>query len=197
MVAIFRRRTSPGGTPVDVVDPGARPPALDRQAFAALYRDYFDPIYRYCYARLGSQERAEDAAHQVFVRALGAFDRYQDVGRAREWLFVIAHNVVANEATRRAASPLEGIDEMPDPAASPEVLALAAADSQSLREAIARLPGDQRRAIELRIAGLTGREVAAEMGRSSDAVKMLQQRAIDRLRADLGGGGRRGGRHGA
>jgi RNA polymerase sigma-70 factor, ECF subfamily len=196
VVAIFRRRTSPGGSADDAIDPGLRAPTLDHQAFAALYQGYFEPIYRYCYARLGNQQRAEDAAHQVFVRALEAFDRYQDSGRAREWLFVIAHNVVANEATRRTASPLEGIDEMPDPAASPEVLALAAADSKALREAIARLPADQRRAIELRIAGMSGREVAAELGRSVDAVKMLQQRAIDRLRADLGGN-RRGGRDGA
>jgi RNA polymerase sigma-70 factor (ECF subfamily) len=168
---------------------------LDREEFAALYQGYFGQIYRYCYARLGSQERAEDAAHQVFIRALEAFDRYRETGRAREWLFVIAHNVVANEAARRTAAPLDLANEIPDPGDSPERSVFAAVDRQALREAIARLPADQRRAIELRVAGLTGREVAAEMGRSVDAVKMLQGRAISRLRAELGT--RRGGRDGA
>ncbi len=200
MVALFRRRTSPSplGPPPALAEtiPAARAGVLDRQAFAALYRDYFTPIYRYCYARLGSQERAEDAAHQVFVRALEAFDRYQETGRARERLFTIAHHVVANEGTRRVASPLPNEHDLTDPAALPETLALAAFDRRALRAAIERLPEDQRRAIELRIAGLTGREMAAEMGRSVDAVKMLQHRAIDRLRADLDEH-RQGGRYGA
>jgi RNA polymerase sigma-70 factor (ECF subfamily) len=151
----------------------ARLAPLDRQAFAALYQAYFDPVYRYCYHRLGSPQRAEDAAHQVFVRALEAFARYQEQGRAREWLFVIAHHVVANEAARRTAAPLAREHDPPDPAASPERVALDEAERRALREAIARLPDDMRRAIELRMAGLTGREVAAEMGRSVDAVKML------------------------
>ena len=185
MVAIFRRRQSLERPSVAAVDPVARSASLDRQAFAALYQSYFDPIYRYCYARLGNQERAEDAAHQVFVRALEAFARYQESGRAREWLFVIAHNVLANEAVRRTAAPLDLAADVPDPADSPERFAVAADDRQVLREAVARLPVDQRRAIELRIAGLTGREVAAEMGRSVDAVKMLQGRAMARLRAEL------------
>jgi RNA polymerase sigma-70 factor, ECF subfamily len=202
VVALFRRRTStsirPPAPPLPVADPlpPDRAEAFDRRAFAALYQEFFAPIYRYCYARLGSQERAEDAAHQVFVRALEAFDRYQETGRARAWLFTIAHHVVANEVARRGAIPLAEEFDLPDPAASPETLALAAFDRHALRAAIERLPADQRRAIELRIAGLTGREIAAELGRSVDAVKMLQHRAIERLRAELEGN-RTGGRDGA
>lgn len=196
MVALFRRRKSPGGLPPEVVSPVVPRPATDRERFAALYDQYFALIYRFCLVRLGTPERAEDAAHQVFVRALEAFGRYQDTGRAREWLFTIAHNVVANEATRRMAASLEAEDDLPDPDHSPEAQALAATEQQALREAISRLPEDHRRAIELRIAGLTGREIAAEMGRSPDAVKMLHLRAIDRLRAELGGH-QKGGRDGS
>lgn len=197
MVAFVRRRRTLGSTSIAGVDAGAPRPVLERDAFAALYQQYFDPLYRYCYARLGSQEQAEDATQQIFVRALDAFGRYQETGRVREWLFVIAHNVVTNEATRQTAVWLEMVEETPDPAASPEFLALASAERKALRAAISRLPHDQQQAIELRIAGLTGREVAAELGRSSDAIKMLQQRAIDRLRAEFGGHTQRGGRNGA
>ena len=107
-MAIHRRRIEPGGTRAAAADPGIPAPSLDRQAFTALYESYFTPIYRYCYARLGNQQRAEDAVHQVFIRALEAFDRHHDAGRAQQWLFVIAHNVVVDEATRRtpAAIPL-------------------------------------------------------------------------------------------
>jgi RNA polymerase sigma-70 factor (ECF subfamily) len=170
---------------------------LDRQAFAALYRRYFEAIYRYCYVKLGDAERAEDATHQVFVRALEAFGRYEETGRFRSWLYAIAHNVVVGELTARRPTPLAAAGELVDPAASPEAMAIDSAERRALRDALARLPDDQRRAIELRIAGLTGREIAAELGRSHEAVKMLQQRALVRLRTELGAGDRTGGRDGA
>ncbi len=158
----------------------------DRQSFALLYDRYFEALYRYCYVRLRSAERAEDATHQIFVHVLEAADRYQEMGRFRAWLFTIAHNVVTKELLAR---PADDVDEMAhsvvDPAAGPELDALAAVERQELWGALARLPRDQRRAVELRLAGLSGREIARELGRSHEAIKMLQQRALARLRLEL------------
>ena len=170
----------------------------DRQAFAALYDRYFDAIYRYCYVRLGNRDRAEDAAQQIFMRAMEAVDRYQEAGRFRSWLFTIAHNVVADELRGLPQGvPDLDLSAAIDPAAGPEADALAAAEQRVLRAALALLPDDQRRAIELRLAGLTGREIAAELGRSHEAVKMLQQRALARLRTELGAATQKVGRHDA
>lgn len=159
----------------------------DRPAFGALYDRYFDAVYRYCYVRLGSTKRAEDAAHQIFVRALEGVGRYQESGRFRSWLFTIAHNVVVNElAARSQGTATAGMEYLMDPAAGPEAEAVAAVEMQRVRAALAQLPPDQRQAIELRLAGLTGREIARELGRSHEAVKMLQQRGLARLRTQLG-----------
>jgi RNA polymerase sigma-70 factor, ECF subfamily len=188
-VATVLRRLHPPDRPI----PDGQPDAVlvahtraDRDSFAALYDRYFDAIYRYCFVRLGSAERAEDAAHQVFVRALEAVDRYREVGRFRSWLFTIAHNVVATELTARSpgGSP-EMMIHVVDPAAGPEAAALAAVELHALRAALTQLPADQRQAIELRLAGLTGREIAHELGRSHEAIKMLQHRALAHLRAAL------------
>lgn len=158
----------------------------DGQAFSAIYDRYFDDVYRYCYVRLGSAERAEDATHQIFVRVLEAADRYQEMGRFRSWLFTIAHNVVTRELLARPPYAAVGLEErVIDPAAGPETHALAAIERQALWAALAHLPPDQRRAIELRLAGLTGQEIALELGRSHEAIKMLQQRALARLRLAL------------
>jgi DNA-binding NarL/FixJ family response regulator len=48
-----------------------------------------------------------------------------------------------------------------------------------------QLPPDQRQILELRLAGLTGPEIAAALGRSLGAVKIAQVRAFARLRATL------------
>ncbi len=161
----------------------------DREAFAALYYRYFDAVYRYCYHRLGSREAAEDATSQIFLQVWTALPRYQEVGTFRIWLFTIAHNVVTNRArARRPNAPLEMASDHADPAPLPEELALAVDEHRTLAASVATLPPDQRRAVELRLAGLTGPEIARVLGRSHAAVKMLQLRAVDRLRTHLGVG---------
>lgn len=71
-----------------------------------------------------------------------------------------------------------------DAALTPEEEALAAEHCQAL---LALLPDDQRSVVELRLAGLTGAEIANVLGRSVGAIKALQFRAIARLRLDLAG----------
>lgn len=172
----------PTGSPDSVLVAAAQ---ADRQAFAPLYDRYLDPVYRYCLRRLGSREAAEDATGQVFAKALAALPGYRDRS-FRGWLFTIAHNVVG-DAFRRPppAAPLDAAADLPDPAPTPEEAALLADEGRAVRALLAHLPADQRRMVELRLAGLTGVEIARALGRSEGAVKMLQFRAVARLRALL------------
>jgi RNA polymerase sigma-70 factor (ECF subfamily) len=156
-----------------------------RDAFTRLYDEFFDKIYWYCRHRLGTAEAAEDAASLVFANALAAGPRYNDPA-LRSWLFAIAHNVLAN--TRRSArphQPLELAVGVADTAPLPDEAAISAEERATLLRALQRLPDDQRHADELRMAGLTGPEIARTLGKSHPAVKMLQMRAYARLRALL------------
>lgn len=158
----------------------------DRQAFGQLYDRYVVAIYRYCYSRLGDREDAEDATSLIFSRALAALPTHRGAS-FRSWLFTIAHNVVIN--ARRDAShtyPLTVVVEVADPGPRPEDLAEAAERRHSVSEALALLPNEQRRVVELRMAGLTGPEIAASLGRSHDSVRTMQRRALARLRTQLG-----------
>jgi RNA polymerase sigma-70 factor (ECF subfamily) len=160
----------------------------DPRAFAPLYDRYLDPIYRYCYRRLGNREAAEDATSAIFARALAALPSYRD-GSFRAWLFVIAHNIVIDtHRRRRPEQPLADAYEPVDREPTPEEAALASDARQSLWVLLEVLPADQRRVLELRLAGLTGAEIAQVLNRSVAAVKMLQLRAMTRLRGELGVG---------
>lgn len=159
----------------------------DRRAFGALYDRHARTIYRFCYTRLGSHEAAEDATAEVFIKAMAALDRYQHqtfIG----WLIRIAQNVTTDARRRhRPAAPLDDASTVPDPARPPDEVSLARDEGATLRSALALLPEDQRAAIELQLAGCSGREIADALDRSPEAVRMLRLRAFTRLRVLLRG----------
>jgi RNA polymerase sigma-70 factor, ECF subfamily len=158
----------------------------DPRAFAPLYHRYVDAIYRYCYRRLGDAEEAADMTSLIFARALAALPRYHGTGSFRSWLFAIAHNAVIDSQHQvRSWVPLEAGADRIDPAPSPEEVSLRADAAREVRAVLLQLPCDQRQVVELRLAGLTNKEMAAILRRSVPAIKMLQTRALVRLRSLL------------
>jgi RNA polymerase sigma-70 factor (ECF subfamily) len=161
----------------------------DRQAFLVLYDRYLNPVHRYCFIRLGNRETAEDATSEVFVRALSALDGFRD-GVFAGWLFRIAHNVVvdAQRRQRQAGFPLalDAAHEIEDPGSPPEETTIRNNDVAELRSALRRLSSDQRAVLELQLTGLATSEIAAALGRSEGAIRILRFRAQTRLRDFLG-----------
>jgi RNA polymerase sigma-70 factor (ECF subfamily) len=179
----------PGGI-ASVLDEDARLVVLakrDRQAFAPLYARYFDLVYRYCYRRLGHPEAAADAAGQVFAKALAALPGYREEAPSfRSWLFAIAHNVITDDLrARRPVAPMDAAAHVAESGPSPEEVVLSDEASCLVRALLATLSPDQRQILELRLAGLTGPEIAAVLGRSLGSVKIAQVRAFARLREQL------------
>lgn len=166
----------------------------DPAAFAPLYETYFDTVYRYCHARLGDGPAAEDAASQVFTNALAALPRFradERPGAFRSWLFTIAHNVVANQHRSRARRPVGSLadaDDVVDAGPSPEDEAVTAEARQTIQTVLAHLTEEQRRVVELRLAGLTDVEIARVIGRKHGAVRAAQYRALLKLRTLLAPG---------
>jgi RNA polymerase sigma factor (sigma-70 family) len=157
----------------------------DRRAFAALYDRYLDAVYRYCYVRLGNREAAEDATSLVFTKAMDGLPGLRG-GTFRSWLFAIAHNAVAD--AHRAARPVEALDAaaaLADPNPEPDEWALRDDAGRAVREALRGLSPDQRDVVELRLAGLTGPEIANALGKSHAAIRITQFRAFARLRTLL------------
>jgi RNA polymerase sigma-70 factor (ECF subfamily) len=160
----------------------------DPQVFARLYARYLDPVHRYCHRRLGSREAAEDATSLIFTKALVALPRYHGAS-FRSWLFTIAHHVVVDRY--RDAHPEESLEtaaEIHDDTPSPEELAIAGDERRSVSALLASLPEHQRQVVELRLAGLTGAEIARTLGRSTANIDVTQHRAVARLRTLLGRG---------
>ena len=154
----------------------------DPVAFAPLYRQYVGPIYRYCYRRLGTKELAEDATSQTFTQAIRGLEGFENRS-FRSWLFSIAYRVIIDVyRKRRPSQPIDDVFDPSDPAPTPEEAVLAREDGRRIRTLLASLTDDQRQVLELRLAGLTGAEIAETLDKSVGAVRVQQHRAIQRLR---------------
>lgn len=162
------------------------------EAFAPIYQYYVDDIYGYCVRRVGDQELAADLTSQIFIRTLASLPKFtaRDATTSfRSWLFTIAHNlVIDNHRTRRHHRSLDDAEHaiaVPDPAPSPEDHAVTSDLRSELIAAMATLTEPQRQVVELRLAGLSGPEIASVLELHLAAVKSLQFRAYSRLRTLL------------
>jgi RNA polymerase sigma factor (sigma-70 family) len=164
-----------------------------RAAFTAFHDEHATAILRYCRLRISNSHDAEDVAADIFLQAWRAYPP-DDRGSPRSWLFTIAHNSVANyyrrQKTRGRSRPIDEphSEEIPDLDPTPEESYLRREQGSALFAALDCLPGNQREVVELRLAGLKGSEIAIATGRTESAVKMLQFRAMGRLRQHLSTG---------
>jgi len=154
----------------------------DLRAFAPLYEKYFDGVYGYCLRSLREPEAAADATSQTFAKALKALPGYK-AWSFRSWLFAIAHNVIIDSVRRRKpTAPIEAAGEISDHSPGPEDVYLSLESQHSIARLLSELTDEQRQVVELRMAGLSGQEIADAMDSSVGAVKALQFRAYTRLR---------------
>jgi RNA polymerase sigma-70 factor, ECF subfamily len=164
-----------------------------RGSFDELVVRYRPRLVAFLARRLADAADAEDVAQETFVRAYDHLDRYDATRSFSTWLFAIGKNVAANHAiarTRRdaherdsgAAGDAAGsaAGSAAGGAAGGAVDNTAAGDLWQRAQAILR--PDAYRSLWLRYAqGMTVREVATELGRSSVAIKVMLFRARRRL----------------
>ena len=155
-------------------------------ALSELYALYFPRVYRYILARTGNSYDAEDLTEEVFMKVLEAIERFEwREAPFSAWLFRIAHNAVISQrrkdGARGRSAPLtewlaldsQGPDELVE-----NRLAL-----RDIMNAAQKLPEAQRQVIALRFgAGLSVAETARAMNKGEGNVKVIQHKAIAKLR---------------
>ena len=162
----------------------------DEAALSELYTIYFPRVYRYILARTGNTYDAEDLAEEVFMRMLDAIERFQwREAPFSAWLFRIAHNAVISQrrkdGARGRSAPLS--DGLSVDSQGPEELVENRLALNEIMRAAQGLPEAQRQVISLRFAaGLSVVETARVMGKGEGNVKVIQHKAIAKLREMLG-----------
>ncbi|HEX9103195.1 MAG TPA: sigma-70 family RNA polymerase sigma factor [Polyangia bacterium] len=156
----------------------------DGAAFDALVRRYQRPIYWLARRYLGNDADAKDVAQRALVQAFVKLRQLRDAGSFRAWVYRTAANLALNVLRDRKPSAPLGDEVAAAPAREPLVEPMLEAETQRrLRDAVTRLPPQQRLVVELRIYEELPFAAVAEIAEcSEDSAKVSFHHALKKLR---------------
>ena len=156
----------------------------DPNRFAELYEANFERVYAFIVRRVQDRHEAEDLTAEVFHHALANLSRFEWRGAPfAVWLFRIAANAIVDRGRRTKQTVDPELAEDLDQSSWRDIERRA-----TLFQLVNSLPEDQRSVVFKRfVEQKTVRDIAEELGRSEGAIKQLQFRALENLRARVGG----------
>ena len=161
----------------------------DAEAFAQIYRQNVQLVFRYIAYRVNDPQLAEDLTGDVFIRALEGLPKFQDRGVPFiAWLYRIAHaRVIDHYRRNNRRSPEMELDQQQIPVETDmDATLIRRHAAAELREGMAQLTDEQQQVLILRfIEGHRIEKVAQLMGKNANAIKALQHRALRSLASRL------------
>lgn len=149
----------------------------DREAFAALYRDYVRLVHSIVLGRVPHND-VDDLVQDVFITAFTRLRGLREPAAFGGWLATIARNR-ATDHLRQSRPQVELPADLPGGEPTPTE-AIAALD------AVRSLPGAYRETLLMRLVhGMTGAEIAARTGLTPASVRVNLHRGMKLLREKL------------
>ena len=148
----------------------------------AIYRDYHGKVSGYIRSKINSPQDAEDIAADVFVKVFEMLESYDESKASLStWIYTITRNTLTDYfRTRKVFSEIpetmENGDSVEDDVCNAELL-------ETLANALEALEERERDIIILRFySGKTLRDISAQMGISYAYVKVLQNKALEKIK---------------
>lgn len=160
----------------------------DSEAFGAVYRLYYTPVYRYIYLRTKSRNHAEDLTQTVFMKVYKSISGVETSGVSPlAYFFTVARNTIIDhwrkegrgmvyddEAVAAKANDLDTGVESFETSEAKEIV----------HQALGILTEDQQEVMRLKfVSDLSTKEISQMLDKSEEAVRQLQSRALKLLRA--------------
>ena len=158
----------------------------DRESLELLLRQHQDQVFRFCRARLPSDNRAVDATQETAMRMINHLANFRGSGKFSTWLLGIANNV-CREFQRQDYKWKQSAEDAVDRLAATESAYSTdpsiAFETENLHHLIESLPDRQRTAIILRyFESLPLKDVAQIMEISVGTVKATLSQAKKKLK---------------
>lgn len=160
----------------------------ERAAFAEIYERHYDAVYTYLFYRSSDPSLAEDLAGEVFLRLVERISGYTYRGQPiLAWLYTVARNLLIDHYRQSGRNDLVPLEErMVAAASNPVETTERRLEQACLVRAMQHLSESHQQVILLRfVEGLSHAEAAQILGRTENATKVLQHRALKALRRAL------------
>ncbi len=162
----------------------------DREAFQALFEQYWPKVYRKSLHLLKSPDLAQDLAQEVFIKVWEKRGQFRTIGNFDAYLFVLVKNLFVDYLRKKL------ITEVPIAEMQEDSLPVDGDDAQTSMEnrelehlmhrAIENLPAQLQTAFRLsRFEGLTHRQIALEMKITKITSQNYLARALLHIRGFL------------
>jgi RNA polymerase sigma-70 factor (ECF subfamily) len=165
----------------------------DAQAFEVIYDRHASAAFSLAYRMTGRRGAAEDVVQEAFLSLWRSGARYDRTrGSVRTWVLGIVHNRAIDALrrnlrhdTRRASD--EGIEERFEAKERTDLQAASSEEAAEVRTALASLPEEQSKAIELAyFGGFSHSEIATMLEMPVGTVKGRIRLGLEKLRGQLG-----------
>lgn len=165
----------------------------DKQAFALVYDRFSRPLYSTAIRVLNDPAEAEDIVHDVFITLWEKAATFESArGTAFGWAVTLVRNRAIDRLRMRRRHGEILADSQPQelgydsPGGGADESAASGDQAQAVRAAVAGLPVEQKRALELAFfGGLTQQQIAAKLQEPLGTIKARIRRALGKLKDSL------------
>lgn len=159
---------------------------MNRHEFELQFKSLYLPLGMYALRLVNDIDQAEDIVQEAFLKSWNRIEQGEEIGNFKRWMY----RCVRNECISfiRSCKETVGIEEIPE--AGDEAIDTSERDARIWR-AVDDLP-DKCREIFLmsKRDGMSGDEIASELGISIKTVKNQMTKALARMREALSDGHR-------
>jgi len=160
----------------------------NKEAMCRIYEKYKDYLLTLAKGLLGEQATAEDVVHDVFISFARSAGQFQLKGSLRAYLATCVRNL-ARDKIRARTRQAQALDSMNPVTLCPDNPAQRVIESEELtrlRQALNRIPYEQRETIMLHLkGGKKFREIARLQGASVSTIYGRYRYGLDKLRSEL------------
>jgi RNA polymerase sigma-70 factor, ECF subfamily len=162
----------------------------DTEAFAEVYDEYHQKIYRYIFFKVPSSEIAEDLTGQVFLKFWEHIRvAEKKVENLQAFLYSIAHNLVIDYyRTRKQDVDISAMSEAADESHEDIISQVEdSGDLEKVRQGLVKLSDEYNEIITLHyVEDYSIKEIAHLLGKTENNIRVTLHRALKSLRNEVG-----------
>ena len=163
---------------------------MQQSIFHRLYDMYHQDVFNFLFYLVKNRTAAEDLTHEVYVRVLKSYERFEGKSSEKTWLFSIAKNVAIDHFRKKQVRDKHAFtafdwetEQLVSQVPSPEQFTELNDQLRELLLALEQCSGNQKMVIIMRyIQDLSIQETAEILGWTAGKVKTTQHRALKNLR---------------